>query len=283
MTRRNYNFTVLRYVHDPLSGEFANVGLALFSPGQLGEKSIIRSRMRRTIGRLRDMFPDLDRRAFVYAMQSIDRAFAKASKRPSHGELSLERVDALTFAKSVLPLDDSSLQWSPLGSGIASSIDEAFESLFERYVTRYDTKSAYRRSDEEVWRPVRQRLLDRNILVELAPKVIESSDDKVEFQHAWKNGAWHVYEPLSLDLADSEGIYRKAHRWLGQLASVVPGATEQFHTHFIVGAPADPNLEKAYSNALRILSKAPGNVEIFEEKEIDRLVSKIEDEVRSHG
>ena len=34
----------------------------------------------------------------------------------------------------------------------------------------------------------------------LKPKRIVAPDYDYEFQRAWKNGVWHAYEPLSLDL-----------------------------------------------------------------------------------
>ena len=93
---------------------------------------------------------------------------------------------------------------------------------------------------------------------------------------------WHVYEPVSFDLSDADGIKTKAREWRGHLAAVADGATEAFKPHFIVGAPERPELHKAYESALSILRKASGQPEIFEESQIDDLVSQIEDEVRTH-
>jgi hypothetical protein len=94
---------------------------------------------------------------------------------------------------------------------------------------------------------------------------------------------WHAYEPLSLDLADEEFIVRKAHRWLGQLASVAPNPAEPFHAHFIIGAPANASLMPAYHRALHILKKSPGPVDVYEEADLDQFVDRIEEEVRAHG
>jgi hypothetical protein len=38
----------------------------------------------------------------------------------------------------------------------------------------------------------------------------------------------------------------------------------------------------AYQRALKILKKSPGQVEVFEETEIEQLVNRIEVEVRAH-
>jgi hypothetical protein len=82
-----------------------------------------------------------------------------------------------------------------------------------------------------------ERLEDRNLLSRLQEKTLRGKVDEISFKHAWKNGYWHVYEPVSFDLADAEGIKGKARSWLGHL-SAVAGDVEPFKPHFIVGAPA---------------------------------------------
>lgn len=282
MLKRHYSYTVLRYVHDPLTAEFVNVGLVVYFPESELGPAVLKAGTRSTVGRMRDMFPDLDRSAFGATMRTINRMLIRLAKQLASEGMIVSKGDALTFAQHVLPSDDSSLQWAPAGSGVAEDPDKTFQRLYSRLVTKYDVRGIQRRSDEEVWKPVRQRLEERHLPITLAPKTIVGTDDKIEFQHAWKNGAWHVYEPVSLDLADADGIYRKVHRWLGQLTSVVPDAAEEFHPYFIVGAPSDPALEPAYRRALKILKKSPGQVEVFEETEIDVLVDRIEDEVLAH-
>jgi hypothetical protein len=282
MLKRRYTYTVLRYVHDPLTSEFVNVGLVLHFPESSGGPAILKARTRNTIGRMREMFPNLDKSAFSATMRTINRVLSNLASQLTSDGMFASPGDARAFAQQVLPSDDSSLQWSPVGSGVAEDPETTFERIYSRLVTRYDIRNVARRSDEEIWKPVRQRLEERHLSVALEPKTITGGDDKIEFQHAWKNGAWHVYEPVSLDLADAEGIYRKAHRWLGQLASVTPEALESFHPYFIVGAPSDPHLESAYRRALKILKKSPGQVEVFEEAEIEQLVDRIENEMRAH-
>lgn len=280
--RRPYSYTVLRYVHDALTGEFANVGVVMFMPMTSDAPPLLKADTRKTIGRMRDMFPDLARVDFISAMRALDRALSRMSDQFAKEGMFPSEGDALTFARKTLPSDDSAFQWSPLGSGLTDDPQKTFDRLFERYVTRYDVHNVGRRSDDEVWRPVRAKLEARNIPLDLQAKTIRGGDDKIDFQHAWKNGTWHVYEAISLDLADADGIYKKAHRWLGQLTSVAQDADELFHPHFIVGAPANPDLTPAYHRAIKILQKSPVKVEVFEESQIDLLVDRIEDEMRAH-
>lgn len=175
------------------TAEFVNAGVVLHSPSLSGIPSVLKVSTRKTFGRVRDVFPDLDRDAFKQVMRTIERQLKRLSESLASEGLISSDGDASTFAQQVLPRDDSSLQWSTVGGGVANDIEKAFDRLYARFVTRYDTKSVPRRSDEEIWKPVRQRLEERNLPLELEPKTIVGGDDKIEFQHAWKNGAWHVF------------------------------------------------------------------------------------------
>jgi hypothetical protein len=274
----SYTYTILRYVHDVMTGEFVNVGVVMHVPSQ----QRVLARTRTTIGRLRGVFPDLDRNAFTAAMHAVQRAFKKIAKENVKGGLFVAEGDAAVFARQALPADDSSLQWSAVGSGLTCDVEQTFERLYDRFIARYDTHSRHRRTDDDVWRPVLQKLEEKNIASRLQEKVISGPVDDVVFKHAWKNGRWHVYEPVSFDLVDSDGIKTKAREWLGHLMAVVAdGNVEAFKPHFIVGAPRDPMLRNAYDSAVAILRRAPNDPEIFEETQIDDLVARIADEVGS--
>lgn len=54
----------------------------------------------------------------------------------------------------------------------------------------------------------------------LEKKTVATSKDEVEFEHAWKNGKWHCYQPLSFDPATVDSIQERPARWVGhRLAS----------------------------------------------------------------
>lgn len=254
----------------------------MLCPAAGGQDAALFARTRTTVGRLRDFFP-VDRQVFRETMRAVNRQLARAGDKIEQEGLFRTSLDALTVAQTVVPSDSSSLQWSPLVGGTTMDPEKTFESVFRRMVTKYDAKSSPRRTDDEIWKPVRQELERRHLPVPLEAKVITGGDDKIEFQHAWKNGAWHVYEPLSLDLAEADGIYKKAHRWLGQLASVAPEASEPFKPYFIVGAPSDPKLQNAFERALRILKKSPVDIQLFQENQVSQLVDQIEYDIRTHA
>lgn len=274
--RSPYTYVLLRYRHDSLSGEFANVGVLLHAP----RSGFLGLRVRKTIGRrLSAMFPGMSVEAFRNAARVLERTLNKFANREASGLLS-SLESAGSFGAKILPKDDSSFVWGPEGSGVSLDPQATLDKLYERFVKRYEEKVRAARDDSAIWKPVRDRLLERNIADRLEAVVIRSPLDDVKFEHAWKNGAWHCYQPLSFDLLAGDSIRDKAARWAGQLLAL-EGASEPFKAHFLVGAPTNPELRMDYQRALGIL-KLAGGPEIIEEDEVDKLVDAIEDGLRAH-
>jgi hypothetical protein len=167
--KHSYSYTVLRYVHDVTTAEFVNVGLVLHSRAA----GVLRVETRRTIGRIKDFFPDFNRRAFVSAMKAVNRAFDSIAKKLADGTFLDKDGDAGAFARRAVPIGDSSLQWSPIGTGLTSDIDRTFVRLYERFVSRYDTHTQYLRTDNDVWRPVRDKL-DASLLARLDDALMDN-------------------------------------------------------------------------------------------------------------
>jgi len=277
-TKDPYSYVVLRYVHDVLTGEFVNVGLVMAVPGQ----AMLLTRSRKTFGRIKNVFPDLDSDAYKAAIAAVERSFRDIKRNTSNEDLLQRDRTAYDFARIAVPLDDSALQWSPVGSGLTADPRATFEQLYRRLITRYDRSSIRHRTDDDVWRLVATQLKENEVPVDLQPKRVEGRTDSVEFRHAWRNGKWHVYEPVSFDLADADNIKDKARRWLGHLTAVRDGVQEDLQVHFIVGRPQMNTLLPAYMKALDIIRHVPFDNQVFEDNEIDKVVSKIEDEVRQH-
>ena len=129
-----YSYTVLRYIHDVVSGEMLNIGVVMHAP----VVGFLKVRTRKTVDRLKQAFPDLDDAAFIDAMLAVDRGFATVMKQVGTARLCDAGTDARAIALNVLPEDDSALQWSPTATGLTVDLDRTFERLYERFVARYD-------------------------------------------------------------------------------------------------------------------------------------------------
>ncbi|MBX6744085.1 MAG: DUF3037 domain-containing protein [Acetobacteraceae bacterium] len=279
MTQHPYTYTILRYVHDPRAGEALNVGVVLHVAA---ERKLL-ARVRSTFGRVKAAFPDLDGEAFKQALREVERGIERVAREIEKGGLLAAAGDAAAFARRGMPEDDSALQWSPVGSGLTADAQATLERLYDRFVQRHDDRVRRRRDDEDIWRPVRERLEARGVSVPFEEKTFAGEVDAITFRHAWKNGQWHAYEGVSLDLASQDSIMEKARRWVGHLTTVKDGLAEPLKLHLIIGAPQEQGLGEAYRKALTMMRKAPLGPEVVEEDAIDDLVSRIEDEVRAHA
>lgn len=114
---------------------------------------------------------------------------------------------------------------------------------------------------------------------QLAPKKIVAPNYDYEFQHAWKNEVWHLYEPVSLDLVDGGSIVEKANRWVGRAMSL-NDSPEQFKIHLLLGEPDDPRLRGPFEKAENILRKMPGRHELVRESEAEQFAEGLESEMR---
>jgi Protein of unknown function (DUF3037) len=276
MKRQPYTFLILRYRHDPLAGEQLNVGVVLHSP----EHKFLGARFRKAYGRVSKAFPDMDGSTLRQDLTRIESSFAKLSNR-ERNDLFFNNDDAAIFANRIVGKDDGSLVWSELGSGTTDNAEATLEKLFLRFVTQYEDLSLPRRTDADIWRPVRDRLLELKIATIFEKKTISSARDEVEFEHAWKNGKWHCIQPLSFDLASIDSIQEKAARWVGHMVGL-SRAAEQFQPYFLVGKPSDSSLAAAYQRAVDFISEAPLNPEIVSEDDVEKFVNGIADKVMAH-
>ncbi|MDX8445349.1 DUF3037 domain-containing protein [Mesorhizobium captivum] len=276
MKREPYTYMILRYRHDPVAGEQINVGVVVHA----ARSGFLGAVMRHSYGRISKMFPTLDGATLRHDLASIERAFHKLAKSNVSGDM-VDQPNASTYAHRVVGKDDSALIWSEMGSGMTSDAAKTLENLNSRFVLRYDEVTSARRSDADIWRPFRDLLLERRIGDIFQRKTITGVHDAVDFDHAWKNGKWHCFQPLSFDLTTPEGIQEKAARWVGHMVGLKQ-AEEEFQPYFIVGEPSDAALATAYERAIDFIRAAPLNPEIIPEKEMDDLANDLADKVHAH-
>lgn len=206
-----YSFTVLRYVHDVVAGEFLNVGIVMYVPA-LGE---LRVRTHKSASRLSSAFSGIEAPAFRKAMKAIDRGIARLGDETSLLLPRDTRPDARRHALRVLPEDDSSLQWSPSGGGLSKDLDATIDRLYKRFVTQHDSESTERLTDETLWGRATTKLAERNLKIPFQQKVLCGRIDSIQFENAWKNGSWHAYQTLSLDLASADAVKREGASMAG--------------------------------------------------------------------
>lgn len=278
--KTTYTFTVLRYVHDITTGEFANVGVALYAP----EAKYLGAVCTPRYGRLSKIFLDVNGDHFRVLMRFIQSRFEEqAEKLRSELPFAGHPTSVMQIARSILPPDDSSLQWSEAGGGITENPAKMLEGLYVRMVQRYEEKQKLpSREDEEIWKEFKKELEKKRILSHLHSKRIIAKDYDYEFQHARKNEVWHTYEPVSFDLMEAESIRDKANKWLGRAVNL-EDAEEEFKLYLLLGEPRDEKLKSAFIKAKNILNKIPVAKELISENEAADFSRSLAQEIEQHS
>src|SRR4051812_27244778 len=229
--KTNYSTIILRYVHDVVTGEFANIGVVVYAP----EQRFLEARFATSYERLNAIFLKIDHLHFRALMRYMANRFEELSTELRDG-LQVQPVTALSeIVKQVLPPDDSSLQWSQQGGGITDDPTRVLGELYKRMVERFIAGATQvSRTDEEIAKPFKTKL--GKAASKLSEKTIETTDYQYDFHFAWKNDIWHLYEPVSFDLVDPNSIREKANRWLGR-GVALNDARERFKIHFLLGEP----------------------------------------------
>jgi hypothetical protein len=268
--KTSYSNITLRYVHDVVTGEFANIGVVLYVP----EQRFLEARFATSYERLNAIFLRIDHLHFRGLMRYMANRFEELGAE-IRGGLHVPPVNALSeVVRQVLPPDDSSLQWSAQGGGFTDD-PELYKRLVERFVAGAEQVS---RTDEEIARPFKARLGKK--AEKLSEKTIATKDYQYDFRFAWKNNIWHLYEPVSFDLVDPGSIREKANKWLGR-GVALHEASEKFKIHFLLGEPRQAETKPAFENAIHLLSKIPGQKELVRENETERFAEHVANEIGS--
>jgi Protein of unknown function (DUF3037) len=275
--KTTYSTITLRYLHDVVTGEFANIGVVLYSPDQ----RFLEARFTTSYERLNAIFLKIDHLHYRALMRYMANRFDEIAADIRDG-LHVPPVTALKeIVRQVLPPDDSSLQWSEPGGGFTEDAAATMNDLFKRLVERcIQGAEQVSRTDEEIAKPFKARL--GRTADKLSEKKIETKDYQYDFRFAWKNEIWHLYEPVSFDLVDPGSIREKANKWLGR-GVALHDAREKFKIHFLLGEPRQDETKKAFENALHLLSKIPGQKQLVREGELEHFAGHVAEEIGSHA
>src|SRR5260370_9200482 len=246
--KTEFSYVILRYVHDVVSGEFANVGIVLVAPKTRFAGAVCTQRYQRVSQFFQGASGKHVRDVNSYIQRRIDEISERLS---ANSVLSSFPRDASEFAQQVLPKDDSSFQTSELRGGLAdaSGIEKVLEELFDRFVERYErTLERRTRTDDEVWRPFKRALDTKRLSSHLKPYFLKAPHCEFGFTRGFKNGRLHVCQPISFDLASEEQISEKALLWFGRVEQLHE-SSEEFKAYFLLGKPSATSLASAFRDA----------------------------------
>jgi hypothetical protein len=279
MKRTSYTFAVLRYVHDIVGGEFVNVGIVLFAP----ESRYLGIACTTTYGRISKFFGDIEGDHLIRLLRHVEAGIDEISSR-IRDQLPFDNLTTrivTDWISSVLPSDDSSLQFSAAAGGLTGDPQAALEDLYKRYVEQYSQKILRSsRLDEEIWPIFRKSLAEKNVLAHLKPKKIVAKDYEHEFPYSWQNGVWNTCEAVSFDLEKPDNIVEKANRWVGRAVSLAD-SSEEFKLYLLLGKPSSEKLLESFYRAKNILNKMSCPHQLILEDQAQEFADLVKEQVSS--
>ena len=276
MNTHDYSYCFLRYCQDREAGEFANIGVLMWSP----EARFLAFQGSHRFARLTHFFGDLDRDGYRLLVAHVERRFDQMAEEVVNGlPLAPLPASARELAAQVVPEDDGALLWSPARGGLTENPAEQMKQIYDRFIGRHqETREATRRDDAEVFREVYRRIFTAPaVAARIKEHEVRAPLAQHVFKHAWKNGVWNVYETLSFDLADSDSIERKAHLWYGR-STHLSQAQDAPKLHFLLGKPTLAANARNYGRAKDILNSS-GVVTLIEEDEVADFAASLEKHV----
>jgi hypothetical protein len=279
--KTKYNYVVLRYIHDVVSGEFVNFGIVIVAPDVFFARAICTPKYQRISRFFQGVSGKHFRDVSMYLQTKIDQLAGSLSAKISPSEFP---ATAEQLIAEVLPKDDSSFQVSELKGGIADheQVEALADELYERFVERYDRPQEPKsKNEDDVWRSFRPALERSRLSSVFHPHVIHSPHYEFEFKKVFQNGRLHVCQPISFDLASEDQISEKALLWYGRIAQLNEG-NEQFKAYFLVGKPSESGLLRSYDNAKQILDEVPAEHQTFEEAGAEEFADTVQRELQAH-
>lgn len=138
MTEYLYQFAVLRYVHDPVTEEFLNIGVVVYAP----EAYYLKALINHNYSRLSNAFQKVNGAFYRRLTQSLENRLNLMNHQLSQGQLFEQAPTNLELLLApILPSDDSSLRFGGIGGGLSTDLDGALTALYQRMVTYHTEKT----------------------------------------------------------------------------------------------------------------------------------------------
>lgn len=213
-----YEYQILRYIPDQVSGEFLNVGILMVGPK---ERSLYYEFIH-TRQRISAAFHGIESAHIMRKLKTLQEKLEDLEEYQS-GKFQFDDAMSVTlYSSQILNKDDSSLQFSEVKKGMDVSVDAAFRDLKNRLLYKWvlDNDNHYR-SDEDVWRDRYKKHFEQAGLTQkMTSRSVNTKTDTIEFEQAYKNGVWNYFQPLNLNLRKTDSIKNKVYKWKGIIAEM---------------------------------------------------------------
>jgi len=231
---KEFQYQIVRYIHDKVTGEFVNVGIILFMP----ESKFLGSQFIRKYSRLSNFFTTIKGHHLLTTLRHIQSEITVISKRLDSNDIFEEHTSLESITKAILQEDDSSLECSTTKLGIDIEGEIALTDLFERLINKYNQDEDIEIfDDQKVWQKVYKKYFDECGLTDkFKEHSIQIDHNVIQFDKTLINGHLNCYQTLCFDLSRAESIKSKTYKWSGIL-SAIEKSNESISINFLTILP----------------------------------------------
>lgn len=277
---KTIHYQILRYLPDRVSGEFANLGIVAYDP----QSKILKSKFINKIGNISSFFPNVNSRFLIKSINTIQHDLELISER-FISEFSFDKFESIDqVTRKVLATDDSALIFSEIKKTLDVDIESTVRDLFARFVnvSSLEEDDEVRR-DKEVWAKVYKKHFDEyGISSHLRHHNIKTQNDELEFDKAWKNGAWNCFETVSFNLTRTDAIKNKVYKWVGKLDELNT-SEEAKHIYLLSVLPHEhPELKTFIEKMIMDKSSDNTKIDIVSEDQVEVVAERIKLEMDAH-
>lgn len=279
---KTYQYQVLRYLHDHVTGEFVNVGLVFYEP----ETRFLRAQVITKTQRLTGFFPGLPARPIISTLRHFAVAINRRADAISVNPL-FESIDDLSTVTSVLIRpNDAAWQLTPVQKGLTMDPEpeRVCQELYHRLIGEYQEEAAPARTDDEkVWRQSYKQYFDRyHVTEKLQPSQIATANDQILFSHTWQNGVLNCLEPVTFQLKNPARAKDKAYKWAGRITALKTGDTP-LHLYLLTASPANSDLRNSIEQIIKSASSTDVQVDFVHENEAEAFARKMQHKMEAAG
>lgn len=279
---KTFEYQLLQFQPDKVSGEFLNIGVVVFDVADQRLAFDLLSKG----GGVGQVFPGAPSRYLTKQLNTLFSGLNKI-KRSLENDLPLQRyhaVDEITHA--VFPRDDSALLFSEVRKTLGMDIHTITAQLAERMITirHLDKHREDIKTDKELWAKVyKQYFDDRNISQYLEPRTVATKYADVTFDHSWKNGHVNFFESVNFDLLREDSIKNKVRRWAGQIDELAT-SDDDYHLYLLSKMPdGKPELAQYINSFLADKSTSKVRVEVVTPNTAAKVTDGLKKEMVLHG
>ena len=137
---KKFQYKIIRYVHDKVTSEFVNVGIVVYQP----DIKFLQCKVIARFGRISNFFNDLNGQYLLSTLKQIEKEVCRTSKQLTELFFDCSSLEEIT--NSILPKDNSALEFSELRFGInidfKSAVSDLFNNMVDKYSTDFENKAS---------------------------------------------------------------------------------------------------------------------------------------------